>query len=126
MFARMEGEVGEVVAKYQWSHCRGVVVVEEEGMHLLTLMVVVVVEEVEEDRLLVQEEVVEEEGHLPPQVAVEEGTCHLMENLAVEGQVGVDMWVKSLRAEQGGQCPWLKGGVVVVVVEVKAHLGSNY
>lgn len=102
MFVRVEGEVEEVVAKYQWSHCRGVVV-EEEGMHLLTL--IVVEEEVEEDRLLVPEEVVEEEGHLLPQVAVEEGTCHLMENLAVEGQVGVDMWVRSLRAEQGGQCP---------------------
>lgn len=83
------------------------VVEEEEGAHLLTL--VGVEEEVEEDQHLIPEE---EEGHLPPQEEVEAGTCCLTERLAVEGEVGADMWVRSRRVERGGQCPWLKEEVV--------------
>lgn len=99
------------------------VVEEEEGAHLLTP--VGVEEEVEEDQHLISEEVEEEEGHLPPQEEVEAGTCRLTERLAVEGEVGADMWVRSRRAERGGQCPWLKGEVVVEEEE-QARWGLGY
>lgn len=70
---------------------------------------VVVEEEEEEGNLPIQEEVEEveeEEENLPIQEEAVAGRRCSTERLAVEGEVGGDMWVRSSLAEEGGGlCP---------------------
>lgn len=109
-----EGEVVEVevVAQYQRCQFERLLEVEEEGVRLLMLEEVevevevplLILEEVEEEGvlLLILGEVEEEEVNLLQQEEVAAGRRHLTERLAVEGEVGGEMWVRSWMVGEGG------------------------